>query len=316
MSMYRDPLTGQSPPAVLAARRAQVWRRQDLCLRYGEARVRAQLDARRWQAPLSQVLVLHNGPLTVDQRMWVTLTGGPPGILLHGLSGLVFDGLRGLSPDRLTVVIPGPSTIPRKGRLATPRDWDVAVRWSTKLGADDVNPLVVPPRTRAARSVVDAASERIPVRRARVIVLAAVQQRLVITHQLWDALSRRGRCRNRAVIAESIQDADGGIQSLPEHEFESLRRRLSLPEPRRQRIVRRRDGRYLLDAEWPEFGIRVEIHGIPHSHVANWDDDLLRQNDLVAEGGLLIFSSYAVRHRQERVAPQLLALFRRRGWPG
>ncbi len=118
------------------------------------------------------------------------------------------------------------------------------------------------------------------------------------------------------MIAESSRDADGGIQSLPEHEFDVLRRRLHLPEPRRQRILRRRDGRYFLDAEWPQFGVRVEIHGIPHSHVGNWDDDLLRQNDLVAEGGLLIFSSYAVRHRQDRIAAQLLAVFRRRGWGG
>ncbi len=316
MSTNRELQSGEPSTSVLAARRCQVWRRHDLCLRYGEAHVQAQVDARRWQAALPHVIVLHNGPLTNDQRLWAVLTSGPPGTLLHGLSGLMFDGLRGLSPDRLTVVIPGPSAGRGRRQLATPPGWDVAVRWSTKLGPEDVNPLVVPPRTRVARSVVDAASERVSVRRARVIVLAAVQQRLVVTHQLWDALSRRGRCRNRAVIMESIHDAGGGIQSLPEHEFDLLRRRLHLPEPRRQRVVRRRDGRYFLDVEWPEFGIRVEIHGIPHSHVATWDDDLLRQNDLIAEGGLLIFSSYAVRHRQDRIASQLLALFRRRGWRG
>jgi hypothetical protein len=141
-----------------------------------------------------------------------------------------------------------------------------------------------------------------------------VEQGLVVAGQLWDALSRRGRCRNRRIIVESIIDADGGVQSLPEQEFAAMIRRLGLPEPRRQRIVRRRDGRYYLDAEWPELGIRVEIHGIPHSWVANWDDDLLRQNDIALDGGLLVFSSYALRHREERVEAQLLALFRRRGW--
>ena len=103
---------------------------------------------------------------------------------------------------------------------------------------------------------------------------------------------------------------------MPEREFDALRRRLHLPEPWRQRVVRRRDGRYFLDAEWPELGIRVEIHGIPHSWVANWDDDLLRQNDISPDGGLLVFSSYALRHREPRVAGQLVALFRRRGWSG
>ena len=49
--------------------------------------------------------------------------------------------------------------------------------------------------------------------------------------------------------------------------------------------------------------------------VRNWDDDLLRQNDIsIAGGGLLIFSSYAVRHAQPRVEAQLVEMFRRRGW--
>src|SRR5215510_15868756 len=30
--------------------------------------------------------------------------------------------------------------------------------------------------------------------------------------------------------------------------------------------------------------------------------DLLRQNDIALDGGLLVFSSYALRHRQDRVA--------------
>lgn len=45
------------------------------------------------------------------------------------------------------------------------------------------------------------------------------QQRLTRTSDLRDALSRRGPCRHRGVIIESILDAHGGIQSLPEHEL-------------------------------------------------------------------------------------------------
>jgi hypothetical protein len=296
------------------ARRQGVHRRSDLCRVRGEPYVQAQLDAHRWQTPLPHVVVTHNGPLTEKQRMWVVLIGGPPGTRLHGLSALAHDGLRRLEPDHLTVVIPGSSASPHARQLKLPDDWGVKVHWSTRLDACDVNARAIPPRTRPARSVVDAASERVAPRRARVIVLASVQQGLVVAGQLCDALSRRGRCRNRRIIVESIIDAGGGVQSLPEQEFAAMIRRLGLPEPRRQRIVRRRDGRYYLDAEWPELGIRVEIHGIPHSWVANWDDDLLRQNDIALDGGLLVFSSYALRHREERVEAQLLALFRRRGW--
>ncbi|MBA3233275.1 MAG: hypothetical protein H0T17_04925 [Propionibacteriales bacterium] len=316
MSIALAPVWRVPSPSVLAAREAGVWSRRDACLLFGEPRVRAQLAGRRWQAPLPSVLVTHNGSLTDEQRMWVVLLGAPPGVRLHGLSAAVHDGLRGLEPDGLTIVMPGASRNPARAQLEVPVEWEVRLRWSTMLGPDDVNNDALPPRTRFPRSIVDAASERVPERRSRVIVLAAVQQRRARPAALWDALSRRGRCRNRAIIVESIRDAEGGIESLPERGFELQRRRLGLPEPARQRVMQRGDRRYYLDDEWPDLGIRVEIHGIPHSEVRQWDDDLLRQNDISIQGGLLVFSSYAIRHLQPRVDRQLLDMFRSRGWRG
>jgi hypothetical protein len=144
-----------------------------------------------------------------------------------------------------------------------------------------------------------------------------MQQRLLTSATLWDALSRRGRCRNRALIAESISDADGGIESLPEHEFALLIRRLRLPEPTRQRVLRRPDGRCFLDADWEKYGVRAEIHGIPHMYVRNWDQDLSRQNDIsISGGGLLVFSSFAVRRQADRVGSQLIRMLRSRGYSG
>jgi hypothetical protein len=282
---------------------------------FGAGHLRAQLKAQRWAAPLPHVVVAHNGPLSEEQRMWVALLGAPPGALLHGLSAAVQDGLRGFTPDGLTLVIPGSSCNPAKAQLDLPAEWAVEIRWSRMLGHDDVHDLAVPPRTRLPRSIVDAASERVSTFRSRVIVLASVQQRLVTTAALWDALSRRGRCSHRALIVESIRDASGGIESLPEREFELLRRRRRLPAPSRQSVLRRRDGRYYLDTDWPDFGIRAEVHGIPHSEVRNWDHDLLRQNDItIAGAGLLVYSSYAIRHLGTVVGDQLERLFEVRGY--
>lgn len=217
-------LATPSEPIFLAhldmARRDGVWLRQNACSRYGVGRVRAELAARRWQAPVSSVVITHNGQLTPDQRMWVVLLAAPRGTVLFGLSGAVYDGLRGFDPDTLSVVAPGSSYDPRQGELDLPDDWNVRLRWSTKLGPADVNPAAVPPRTRLARRVIDEASQRIPERRSRALVLATVQQRRVSTAGFWDALSRRGRCRNRAILVESIRDAEGGIESLPEREFD------------------------------------------------------------------------------------------------
>ena len=105
------------------------------------------------------------------QRLWITLLAGPPGTLLHGLTAAAQDGYRGFSPDQLGVVIPAGS---RAGKLRSsiPTDWNVAVRWSSQLTELDVNKGAVPPRTRLARSLVDAASERVAERRARAILLS------------------------------------------------------------------------------------------------------------------------------------------------
>ncbi len=292
-----------------------VWTRRDACNHFGESHVRAQIAAGRWAAPVPAVIVTHNGPITPQQRIWVALSAAPPGTVLGGLSAAEDDGLKGFAPEGISLVIPGSSYPPINSVMQLPEEWNVQVRWSRMLGIKDVNPNAVPPKTRRPRSVLDAASERVSERRARVIVLAAVQQRFTRPPDLWDALSRRGRCRNRRIIVESIIDATGGIESLPELEFETIRRRLRLPKPARQRVLRRNDGRCYLDNDWPDVGVRVEIHGIPHSEIRNWDSDLLRQNDLsIQGGGLLVFSSYAVRHVQDRVESQLVRMFTSRGY--
>jgi hypothetical protein len=293
-----------------------VARRADAAREFGEEVVRAQLVARRWQAPLPHIVVLHNGPLTDVQRVWTSLLAAPPGSVVGGLSAASLDGLKGFSDDALTIVAPG-SSRNHTARIVQSTEWPSRMRWSTKLGPEDADRESTPPRTRLPRSIVDAGSERVSVRRSRVLVLAAVQQRLVAPPALWDALSRRGRCRNRAAIAEAIVDAAGGIESLPEAEYNRLLTERRLPQPARQTAVRRGDGRYFLDNEWSAYRARAEIHGIPHLSVANWDRDLLRQNEItLARGNLLIFSSYAIRHEPRRVGEQTEALLRRNGWPG
>ena len=116
------------------------------------------------------------------------------------------------------------------------------------------------------------------------------------------ALPRRGPFRHRGVVVESLADADGGIASLPEHDFDVVRRRAGLPEPVRQRVVRRPDGRYYLDAAWHRPRLVVEVHGVQHLEQLAWDADLERLGEITAGGDrILQISSFAVRHQPERV---------------
>ena len=264
---------------------------------YSRSHIRAQLNAGRWQRPARRVLVLHNGPLTYEQRIWVALLASPKGSTLGGITAATVDGLKGFT-DAPTVVIPD-------GARRPDLEW-LKVWRSNQLSTLDVHPLRQPRRTRLPRSVVDAAADAGPPSRARALVLASCQQRLVLPEHLRDAMARRGKCRHHGRIAGSVDDAQSGVQSLPERDFDLIWRRRRLPAPTRQAVLRRSDGRYYLDRRWDQFGLACEIQGMPHLDVAQWDDDLDRQNEIVILGPrLLFFTSYAVRHLDERVGDQV-----------
>ena len=156
-----------------------------------------------------------------------------------------------------------------------------------------------------ARSIIDAASWTPNRRYARAIVIAAVQQGLTTTRHIREAITRRGKCRHRALIVESVVDAAGGIQSLPERDMKEILGQLGWHSVH-QRRVRTPAGRYYLDIHVPELGLSLEVHGIPHMAVRRWDHDLLRANEIVIRGDrLMAFSSYAVRHERAEVIDQL-----------
>lgn len=279
----------------------------DAVRQYGRAFVRRMIAQKRWQRPAPNVYVTHNGPLTWAERVHVALLASGTGAALGGLTALGTDRFKRFEDARPTVVMPIGSRPP-------PYD-DVIPHWSKWLGEEDVHPLRKPRRTRPERSLVDAASWAAADDQARLIIIAGIQQGLSTTRLLRDSLTRRGRCKRRSIIIESILDAAGGIQSLPERDFREICRRLRLPKASHQRPVRGKEGRYYLDVEWTQYGVAVEIHGIPHLAVEQWDSDLDRANEVViGDKRLLVFSSFGVRHRTDRVGDQLVRMLIAAGW--
>src|SRR5690606_32336447 len=128
---------------------------------------------------------------TPDQRERAILAACPAGSALGGLTAARRLGLERSTPDRPYVVLPAGAKAP---------DLDATSHWSTMLDSRDVLVHREPRMTTLERSIVDAASWSDSKARARVLVLAAFQQRLTVVRRMRDALSRRGPCRHRAVI--------------------------------------------------------------------------------------------------------------------
>lgn len=273
----------------------------------GRSSMRRRLDRGVWQRPCRGVVVTHNGPLTFDERVAVALASAPPGSALAGPTALAIDGFTGFDDGQLHIVIP------RGGRH--PSMANLTVHVSRELSDSDVHPARAPRRTRPARSVVDFASWQASERRTRSIVIASQQQRLTTTRTLREALTRRGPCRHRALIVESILDAAGGIQSLPERDFRAIWERSRLPGLTHQKSVRAPGGRYFLDAYCEALGFAVEVHGVQHQAVQQWDGDLVRANEIAIQGRpCLQFSSFAVRRIPDSVIDQLHRMAMARGW--
>lgn len=284
-----------------------VYTYRDATAAVGRARLRRMIRNGVWQLPTPNVYVTHNGPLLAGERLEVARLACGSGAVLGGLTALEIDGFDGLSSPHPVVVMP-------IGARRPVHD-DVIPHWSSMLGLEDVHPHRSPPRTRPARSLADAASWAGSDVAARRIILAGIQQGLATTRMLREALTRRGTCKRRALIVESILDAAGGIQSLPERDFNSIVAGQHLPRPSRQQPVSGTDGRYYLDADWSEYGVAAEIHGIPHLSVAHWDDDLQRGNEVVIGGRrVVVFSSFGVRRRQDHIGDQLRRLLLSAGW--
>jgi hypothetical protein len=279
---------------------------------FSPSAIRHRLAAGRWRSAHRAVYVTHNGPVTVEQRWWIAAlavgVGGRPA-LLGGLSALAMLGFRGY-PSPVTHIL-----LPADHRADAPPA-DVRVHRTRHLPACDVHRVGRPPCTMPARSLVDAAQWASTDDRARAIVAAGFQQRLVGGDELHLLLGRLPGVRRRELIAATASDAAGGSHSLAELDYLALSRRAGFPEPMRQRARRDAAGRRrYLDFLYEEHGVHVEIDGSQHMEVRAAWADMRRQNDLWISGvRVLRFPAWLVRAKPDEVVAQVREALKVAGW--
>jgi hypothetical protein len=287
----------------LAARQSGVLTAASAIACLGESAVRWRLTTGRWQRPCRGVVVTHSGPLADEQILWAAVLAAGPGAVLAGLTAARLDGLTGFGDRRIHVLVPEERRVRSAGLGMT-------VHRSTLLRPDDVHPVRLPPRTRLARSVVDAAAWAGTDNRARAVLAAGVQQRLVRVSDLWPAVEHRPNLHRHALIRATLADISGGAEALSELDFCRLTRRYRLPEPDRQVIRCDQEGRRRwLDAIWRQARLVAEVDGLWHMDPATWWADMSRDNELTISGHrVLRFPAFAVRDHPELVAGQIAAV--------
>lgn len=273
--------------------------------------LRWKLESGRWQQPCHGVVVAQSGPLSVRQELWAALLWGGRGALLAGLTAARLEGLHGFDEPGIHLLLPATRQV-RRGPIRSPVRLPIVVHRSRRLDQSDVHPVRLPPQTLLPRSLVDAAAWMATDDRARAVLAAGVQQRLVRPGDLMAVTARSAWLRRRQLIQTTLLDVAGGAEALSELDLAALIRRYRIPEPDRQASRRDRQGRRRwLDAVWEGSRLIVEVDGFWHTDAAAWWADMSRDNELTVSGyRVLRFPAFAIRTDPDRVAQQILDALR------
>ena len=271
------------------------------------SRIRAPVDASRWQRFGTQCVLTHNHRPTRVQQMWIALLDNRVPTALAGLSALETAGFRffGRETELIHVVIPRGSTYHRFP--------DVKVHESRRFDQRDIVRTAGFPTTTLPRSALDAAAWQPFPRYASGLLAAVVQQRICTADELAAELRYVGRIRHKPVMRLTIQDVAGGAEALSELDVTALCRTFGIRQPDRQVVRRDPSGRRrYLDCEWtlPDGSVVVlEVDGAHHMDARHWEADIRRDRQEVAAGRrVLRCTAFEARHEPDVIAADLLAV--------
>ena len=234
--------------------------------------VRSEIDAGRWKAHGLQTVALHAGELTPEDHRWRAVWEIGQGIAaVDGVTALQAAGLKHYTDDTVHVSV--------VHRCAVKKVPGVKLHKVIRRLPDELMGAGLP-RTRPAVAALRAAYWAVSDRQAALILLMAVQQRIVTPDQL-SAYSKqlRGRTR-RKFILDVVGYVHDGVQSLGELDFAKLCRARGLPEPTRQVVVKGERGRMYLDVRWDHHALVVEIDGVQHREGLQVSADNLGRNEV------------------------------------
>lgn len=273
-------------------------------------RLRWRVRSGRWQQVHRRVYAAFSGPLSYESRLWAAVLYAGDGAVLCLDTAAYAWGLIDRPPGRIHVLVR------RAGRpVSAP---GVEVHRTRNLPATDVYRSRAPDRTGMERTILDLAERADREEDVCALVARAVQQRQTSPARLRRALAHRPRVRHRRLIRECIGLAAEGAHSVLEMRHARLGRSHGLPSPSRQVRRARGDRSCYLDAAYEQYGVVVELDGrLVHTSARQWWDDMDRDNQLQAEGLMVLrFPGFLILTDPCRVAADIARALRARGWNG
>lgn len=259
-----------------------------------------QLAARRWRRA-GLAIVLHNGPLSPDQRRRVAQIHAGPKAIFTAFTAAELLGLQGWTRAKVHLLAPAGTRL----RPGCPVPLQLHLHGKQPIRRAG-------PRTIEALpdALLRAAATFESARPGCGILAVSVQQKKATAQELAAAIDRSPRVRHRALLRLAVADIAGGSEALSEIDFVRLCRRNGLPTPVRQLMRRERSGRIrYLDATWKRPDGRlvvVEVDGALHLAPRSWWDDQLRQNEIALSDALVLrYPSIVLRTEEPLVASQL-----------
>lgn len=267
----------------LAAQQAGVVaRRQLLAAGYSDHYVDSQIAAERWRLVSDVVICTTTGEPTRAQLMWAGVLHAGPGSAIGGLTALERRGLTGWYRDQITVLLP-------KSHNLAPL---AGVRFVETRRPVLVNATGAPPTWRTEPAALLFAGYTPSTRTALGLVAAVVQQRLSTADRLLVEIERLQPLRRAKRLKRTLGVIADGAQSLAEVRVERMCQDHGLPSPDRQTERLDASGRRrFTDAEWRLSDGRVvilEVDGGFHMEVGHWEDDIIRERELVATGAVVL----------------------------
>ena len=275
--------------------------------------VDTRLHCGRWQPVYRGVYAAFTGPLPRLTVVWAALLRAGSGAMLSHYTAAELDGLTDECRPAVHV------TLPESRRLRiverAPQAPPIVVHYSARTAG---HPARRPRRTRIEETTLDLTQLARTADDAMAWPIRACARGLTTPELLRAAMASRARLRWREPLTDAVSEAADGVGSLLEsRHVRWVERPHKLPPATRQARSRVGQRTRYLDGLYKECGVAIELDGkAAHPAESRWRDTR-RDNVTLVEGIITLRYGWAdITDDPCRVAAQIAALLRRRGWKG